>query len=31
MDIASAELAQRGFVTANGTPYEATSVRNMLG
>jgi DNA invertase Pin-like site-specific DNA recombinase len=26
----SAELEQRGFVAASGTPYEATSVRNML-
>jgi DNA invertase Pin-like site-specific DNA recombinase len=26
----SASLAERGFVTAGGTPYEATSVRNML-
>jgi DNA invertase Pin-like site-specific DNA recombinase len=26
----SASLAERGFLTASGTPYEATSVRNML-
>jgi transposase-like protein len=26
----SDELAQRGFVTANDTPYQATSVKGML-